>query len=979
MISVFALLAGCGKSGPPYSQKDAIKTFQIDSAYRIEPFVSEPAVVSPVAMEFDENGRVFVVEDRGYPLSPEQRLGRVKLLEDTNGDGIPDRSTVFADGLSMPTGVMRWKKGILVTDAPDLLYFEDTDGDGKADIRRVVLTGFAVTNPQHTVNNPVYGLDNWIYVAHENAATAIVFKDKFGDRGTDIRFPDRPGAPQLTEHGRNVRFRPDTNQLEALSGSSQYGQAFDEWGHHFTLNNSDHIRHEVIAARYLKRNPDLPVASVMEQISDHGAAAKVFPTTLHPRFELLTEAGQFTSACGLTAFRGAMFVAEPVHNLVHEDVLSDAGATFIAKRVREGIEFLSSTDAWFRPVNFMVGPDDALYVMDFYRLAIEHPEWMATETYNSKDLTQGIDRGRIYRIVPRAGDAAAPGAVRLGNASTSELVHALESPNPWRRRTAQRLLIERRALDAAGDLAHVASVSLAPVGRLHALWTLDGLDRLDSSLIEKALADVEPGVRENAILLAEPRLSSSPELTAKLIGMVTDPNPKVRFQLLCTLGFVNSPAAHTARERLLALDIEDRWVQMAALSASSDEAPRLFSKALENLPAGNSKGRVSLFRQVCSVIGVRRKGGEIQEVLSKVAGATQPDAAWWRAASLEGLAQGMRGEQSGKDAQRPLLLKIFDSPEASVRRAALQLLDGIGLPPGAKTEESLRRAAAIAQDPSADAELRADEIGLLSIAGPEPRRAMLQALVNPKEPEQVQAAAVRAIGRIKGDEIGQLILANWRAFTGSARVAAADAMYLEPSRVKMLLAALQRGEVQPWTLGFRHKRRLIMHADAAIREAARPLLEPSAGEREKVLKRYEAALDKPGDAARGKEVFKTICAKCHRLGGMGAQVGPDLATVQNQPKQALLTDILMPSKTIAQGYEAYVVETNSGSTVDGVIGAQTPASIALRHEDGKEDVIQRKDIKRMYVTNLSAMPGDLEKQVDIQHMADLLEYLKATH
>jgi len=146
-----------------------------------------------------------------------------------------------------------------------------------------------------------------------------------------------------------------------------------------------------------------------------------------------------------------------------------------------------------------------------------------------------------------------------------------------------------------------------------------------------------------------------------------------------------------------------------------------------------------------------------------------------------------------------------------------------------------------------------------------------------------------------------------------------------------------------------------------------------------VVKRYEAALDKTGDAARGKAVFKSICAKCHRLDGMGAEVGPDLATVQNQPKQMLLTDILMPSKSIAQGFEAYVVETVSGSTIDGVIGPQTPTSIALRHEDGKEDVIQRKDIKQMYVTNLSAMPGDLEKQIDVQQMADLLEYLKATH
>jgi putative membrane-bound dehydrogenase-like protein len=237
IFTALLLLAGCRSSSPINSPRDALKTFQLDSAYRIEPFASEPAIVSPVAMDFDEDGRVFVVEDRGYPLSPELRLGRVKLLEDTNGDGIPDRSTVFADNLAMPTGVMRWKKGILVTDAPDVIYFEDTNGDGKADIRKVVLTGFAVTNPQHTVNNPIYGLDNWIYLAHENAATAVIFKDKFGDRGSDIRFPDHPEVPALKEHGRNVRFRPDSLQLEALSGGSQFGQAFDEWGHHFTVNN----------------------------------------------------------------------------------------------------------------------------------------------------------------------------------------------------------------------------------------------------------------------------------------------------------------------------------------------------------------------------------------------------------------------------------------------------------------------------------------------------------------------------------------------------------------------------------------------------------------------------------------------------------------------------------------------------------------------------------------------------------------------
>ena len=246
----------------------------------------------------------------------------------------------------------------------------------------------------------------------------------------------------------------------------------------------------------------------------------------------------------------------------------------------------------------------------------------------------------------------------------------------------------------------------------------------------------------------------------------------------------------------------------------------------------------------------------------------------------------------------------------------------------------------------------------------------------PEEPEPVQAAAVRALGRIPGEEIAAYLLKNWRHMTGAARAEAADAMYTQPERVKMLLAALQEGEVQAWTLAFRHKRRLIMHPDPAVRDAARPLLEATPADRQALVTRYAAALEGPADPARGRRVFKDACAKCHAFRGEGAQVGPDLATVRHQSKHVLLTEILMPSRAISQGYESYVVETVNG-TLDGVLGPQTPETLTLRHEDGKEDMIRRSDIKGMYVTQLSAMPADLEKQVDPQAMADLLEYLKS--
>ena len=393
-----ALLVSCAhSSGPPYSPQSALKTFKIEPGFHIELFVSEPQISDPVAMEFDEDGRIYVVEMHGYPLDTGPS-GRVKLLRDSDGDGRPDLTTVFADDLVMPTGVMRWKKGVLVAAAPDILYFEDTDGDGRANIKKIVLTGFPFSNPQHTVNSPVYGLDNWIHLAYEGPSRGILFP-QFSDPGQALRFPDRPDVAPI-EVGRSaVRFRPNSFAIEPRSGETQFGHAFDAWGHYFTLNNSNHARHEVIAARYLKRNPDLLVPTAMQNISDHGSNARVYPINRNLRVEMLTEFGEFTSACGMaqywggafpTQYNGVSFVNEPVHNLVHRDVLRDSRSTYIASRARDGVEFLASTDPWFRPVNLTVGPDGALYLLDYYREVIEHPEWTSTSVQNFTKSLQRI-------------------------------------------------------------------------------------------------------------------------------------------------------------------------------------------------------------------------------------------------------------------------------------------------------------------------------------------------------------------------------------------------------------------------------------------------------------------------------------------------------------------------------------------------------------------------------------------------------------
>jgi len=959
------LAAACGRKQAPFAPRDALRTIQVDPAWRVSLFASEPLLADPVAMEIDEDGRIYVVQNSGYPLDTAQ-VSKVWLLEDTNGDGKPDRSKVFADKLTLPTGVMRWKKGILITDAPNVWYMEDSDGDGVADIKKVMLTGFAFTNPQHTVNTPTYGLDNFIYLAHEGFASAVVFADKFGDKGADIRYADRPCSPVVKNERRNVRFRPDQGLLESTSSTSQFGLTFDDYGHLITVNNSNHAREEVLAARYLARNPDLLVASTMQDVSDHGSAAQVFSIVKNPRFELLSGAGIFTSACSITWYKGGTLVAEPVHGLVHRDVWKPAGATFRASRVREGVEFLASTDPWFRPVNFYLGPDDAVYVVDYYRKVIEHPEWTSREVYEAKDIYDGKDLGRIYRLTE--GDAPAMPKLRLSQASDEELVSHLEKPNIWWRRTAQRLLVDRKSERSVAPLVKMALSGASPLGRLHALWTLDGIGRLDAATVIQALHDREAGVRENAIILSETRVADAPMVDA-LLRMENDADPRVRFQLLATLGALRTPAVAAVRQRLLDRDMEDRWVRMAALSASSDDAlPTLMAASKTQ----QTPGRTSYLQQLGGVIGARNKQPEIARVLQLAASSNAPPTDWWRAAVLDGVASGLRSRTALQ--QQPLLMQLYADRAPAVRHAALRLIEVTGLP--ANADVMLRQAEERAMNRIEPGERRADALRLL-LLGPAKPAAFYQKFVEPSEPEDVQLAAVRALGRQKGTESAAFFLSRWRSMTPAVRGEAAGSFLGDPARFTMLLTAIDKGDVQPWSLPLRHRIQMQMNSDPALREKARALLTAKAGDREAVLQRYLAVVDKTsGDASKGKAVFEKTCSKCHKMDGVGAEVGPDLATVRNRTASALLGDILIPSRSIAQMYEAYVVETATGGTFEGVIGEQSSTSITLVHEQGKKDTISRADIKQMFVSNLSAMPEDLDKEITPAQMADLIAYVK---
>jgi putative membrane-bound dehydrogenase-like protein len=997
LICAFTVyVVGCNSrssSGSVVAEK-ALSSFQLPPGFKIELIASEPLISDPVDMTIDEKGQIYVVEMHGYPLDL-SNSGKVILLKDTDGDGKMDSRTVFADSLVLPTGVMRWEKGILVTDPPNVYYFEDSNGDGKADIKKVMLTGFALTNPQYLVNRPVFGLDNWIYLAHEGVEESETYQKVFGDPGRDIYYPDNPNGARLpvNAQGHIVRFRPDNHALEETSGSTQFGQTFDEWGHHFLVNNSNHIYQEVIANQYLKRNPDQVVGDAMQSVSDHGDACDVYPITKNPEHQLLTDVGVITSACGITYYQGGAFpakfnnnisfVCEPVSNIIHADRLSDNGATFTASRVLEHQEFLASTDGWFRPVNMYIGPDGALYVVDYYREIIEHPEWMSKEAIESGKLYNGRDKGRIYRISAMNAPAADhPFNINLEDSGSIQLVEKLSNPNIWWRSNAQRLLLDRNDSQTIPALVQMAQNKFSALGRLHALWTLEGMNQLPEELVSHALSDPQPGIRENAIKLAELHLKEWPSIIPKLIALKDDENAKVRYQLICTLGSINTPEAGKASREILFKDINDKWVQIAALSASSQSANLLETLLKEYKP--ENPAYASLITRLGTIIGAGKDEKAIHSFLIRSVEPSPAITKGWKAPLLEGLADGIKTRKAlpeGFINEKQLLINVcLTHPDVNIRKSARQLLEQIvnaGNPIG---ETVVNEAQKTAANRNNFVEKRTEAINLIAIQNPEVHADFLKSLIVPHVPIDLQIAAIRALNKIPGTMVSEFLLQKWPGLSPRTREAALHTFIAEPfstARLSLLLQNISKGNITKSELGWPVTVILMRDIPDSLKEIARTLLTQKKEDRSPVIKKYEAALKLKGDAVKGRTVYVANCLVCHKVRGKtGVEFGPDLGTVQGWLPESIMINILDPNQSISHGYDLWNVVLNDGSMLQGIIVSETSNAIVLNRQGGVKSTIARKDIRSLRTLDMSPMPADFEKRIDIQQMADLIAFIK---
>jgi putative membrane-bound dehydrogenase-like protein len=568
----------------PLSPEEAMKAFAVEKGFRIELVASEPMIESPVAISFDDQGRLYVCEMRGYMhdlagSTEKEPTGRVSLLEDTDGDGRMDKATAFLDKVVMPRAVMAVNGGALIAVPPQLLFCKDTNGDGVADVKEVVATDFGTLGgqPEHMANSPVWAMDNSIWCAGYSS---------------------------------RLKLRGGTWMKDVGLGRGQWGLCQDDHGRLYFNYNSDMLRADLLPTEAFARNPLLRNAtSINAKLAADQSLYPAHPTPGVNRgydAKTLSADGKLqrpTATCGAliyrgdafpSAYRGNAFVPEPGANLVKRFTMSETDGLVKATNTAKGSEFLTSTDERFRPVNACNGPDGALYLVDMYRGIIQHQSFLThylIANIQARKLEQPFNMGRIWRIVPE-GSSAKPVKV---SKDAKLLTHA----NGWVRDTAQRLIVESADASAVPALKELLQND-SPIAREHALWTLDGLAAITPDLVKTALADPSEHVRAAAARVA-PR--------DYVFDLASEKHPLVLANL--AIKTINDAALAP----LLATHGKNALIREAALTGLRGKEAA-FAKTLAQTPSDGSKAVIGALAELIALAG---KAGPIADMLDLAA------------------------------------------------------------------------------------------------------------------------------------------------------------------------------------------------------------------------------------------------------------------------------------------------------------------------------------------------------------------------
>lgn len=961
----------------PTEPDQALSTFQVRPGFRLELVASEPLVADPVAMSFDENGRLFVAEMIGYSERQHERLGRIRLLEDTDGDGHFDTSSVFADQLPWPTAVICYGGGVFVAATPDIHFFKDTDGDGIANVREVVFTGFGEgvdrLNVQRLPNSFRWGLDNRIHGAN-------------GGSGARITSLKNPNIEPLNLGSRDYSFDPETFNIRTETGGGQNGMSFDDSGRKFVCSNSAHIQTILFDERLARRNALYSMPNPFVHIPEDGPSAEVYRISPDEPWRVVRTmwriaglvpgpvegggrvSGYFTAATGITIYRGNAwpseflgdaFIADSGSNLIHRKKLHRDGVSLIARRPddEQETEFAASTDNWFRPVQFANAPDGTLYVLDMYRQTIEHP-WSLPESIKKHvDLNNGNNRGRIYRIVPDGFNQ--PDLPRLGLATTAELVNTLEHPNGWHRDTAARLLFERKDKSAAPLLDQAIRNSNSSIGRLHALYALDGMGKLTTDHVESGFSDSDPRIRIHSIRLSHRFLDNRNGFrtifASSLLQLLSDPDPNVRFELAMGLHQGESTGRINALSSLLQTSGTDRWVSAAALNALGDRVRILLfvfrgvlsRHSSEVDPVLDLNDRHSYLIDLSRMIGASGDSADIGRAFKSARSHYDKTAAFNIAASLFEASKGTSTKKGFLDTETTEELNAF-----------------------------FQEAKTAASNPELPESRRIGAVRLLGLMDWDEARKHLPPLLNADQSRAVQSSVVRALARFTEIPAAQELVEKWTLLTPRLRTQVLTSLLARSDRIPTLLAAIENHTINPSELSATELRYLNSHRDPKIRNKAAALFSTNQPmKREQAIQKFLPSLNLQPRSGQGNRIFLERCASCHRQGNDGYTVGPDFESVKSNDREKLLISIIDPNREVAPNYLNYTIETKDGETLMGLIANENDTSVTLRRAFADETILARTRVESIQSSSQSVMPEGLEAELSLQEMADLLDFI----
>jgi putative membrane-bound dehydrogenase-like protein len=932
----------------PLSPEESLKKWHVREGYRIKLAAAEPVVLDPVAFDWDEKGRLWVVEMADYPLGMDgngKAGGRVVILEDTNDDARYDKRTVIAEGLNFPTGILTWRDGAIVTAAPDVLFIK-AGGE-----KKLLLTGFSTGNQQLRVNGLRWGMDGWVYCAAGAHNSGY-------NKGTEIT--SVLTGEKIALGSRDFRFKPDTGEFDPQSGPSQFGRARDDWGHWFGVQNSFPLWHYQLQDQYLRRNPHVIPPDPIRQLFPRNP--RVYPvSSMEKRFHSFGESGRFTSACGIEVYRDRVlfddgkthaFTCEPFHNVVQHHVLEEDGVSFKATRdaAESKHDFLASEDRWCRPVMVRTGPDGALWVADMYRYMIEHPQWLPQ---NGKDellphYREGEDKGRIWRVVRDGSNADTPVRSIASNFNEADKnVHApFESQNGWVRDKAQMSSLwnglNEKAVAGLGD---AMTGSKVPQVRAQAAWTLQLSGKLAPPSLKACLLDENDEVVVQAIQMAENQeWKDVEEALLLLVNGNRFKHPRIRMQFALSAGAWKGDWPADIVGAILDESPPGSPLAGAALSSALPHLIRLSTQFAGTADEGHDAIVGTLFR--CAI-------------------------------------------NSGNEDAITALVSQIKSP--SRLNEVLAVLDEKGL--------SLAAFATQIKAPAAQAgmkhglELLAQAAQVVRKAGDKPPTMELRLLSNDRahraevadmlgglwkrSSSDAAPSLLPLIARLQPSDAPGFLLAGWNERTPSIRAQIIETLLSSDAWTLALLERIQAKQLEANACDAATRARLLKHPKPEVKKLAGTIFTDSASAaRAVVLEKFKPALQLKGDSANGKTIFAQICISCHKLDDVGLELGPDLRSVAQHDGDKLLNSILDPSAVIEPGFMAYHCTLKNGEQLYGVIATETSTSLTLKMPGNVTRSVLRSEVTSLKSTNTSLMPDGLEAALTPQSLADLIAYLK---